>query len=98
MHPNSISVAVDAAVGEENDVGLIKVINKGLKPGLGVGKNLNVIGDVSIVGVVAPRSIKNYNLYNLTRLNLVYRLAEKIANGIEKYLLSYDKSFNVSAS
>lgn len=98
MHPNSISIAVDAAVGEENDVGLIKVINKGLKPGLGVGKILNVIGDVSIVGVVAPRSVKNYNLYNLTRLNLVYRLAEKIANGIERYLLSYDKSFNVSAS
>jgi putative sporulation protein YyaC len=86
MHPNSISIAVDAAVGEPDDVGLIRVMNKGLKPGLGVDKNLGLIGDVSIMGIVASKSAKNNNLFNLTRLNLVYKMSEIISSGIEKYI------------
>ncbi len=88
MHPNSISIAIDAAVGEEGDIGLVRVLNKGLRPGLGVDKNLGIVGDISIIGVVAGKSNKNYNLFNLTRLNLVYKMAETIASGIEKYLSS----------
>ncbi len=86
MHPDSIVIAIDAAVGNNDDVGLIRVINKGLKPGLGVDKNLGVIGDASIIGIVAEKTSGNYNLFNLTRLNLVFKMAEKIAEGIEKYL------------
>jgi putative sporulation protein YyaC len=86
MHPSSISIAIDAAVGSSDDVGLIKVINKGLKPGLGVNKNLGIIGDVSIIGIVAKSSFNNRELFNLTRLNLVYKMAEIIADGIEQYI------------
>ena len=86
LHPNALTIAIDASIGEADDVGLIKVINKGLKPGLGVNKKLGVIGDVSIIGVVASKSLQNYNLYNLTRLNLVYKMAEQIADGILKFL------------
>ncbi len=91
MHPNALIVALDAAVGSTDEVGSIKVIDKGLKPGLGVNKNLSEIGDISIIGVVAPKSDKNYNLYNLTRLNLIYKMAEKIANGIDLYEKSLTK-------
>lgn len=93
MHPNSISIAIDAAVGSPDDIGLIKIIKEGLKPGLGVDKNLGTIGDLSIIGVVASKSIKNYNLYNLTRLNLVYKMAEKIADGIEMFI---KRKYNVT--
>ena len=86
MHPNSISIAIDAAVGNAEDVGLIRITNKGLKPGLGVDKNLGVVGDLSIIAVVAAKSLQNRNLFNLTRLNLIYKMAEKIASGIEKYI------------
>ncbi len=86
MHPDSITIAIDAAIGNDDDVGLIRVVNKGLKPGLGVEKNLGVVGDMSIVGIVAAKSLKNYNLFNLTRLNLVYKMAERISLGIEKYI------------
>ncbi len=86
IHPNSISIAIDAAIGEKDDVGLIRVQSKGLKPGLGVNKNLGTVGDLSIVGIVASKSMQNYNLFNLTRLNLIYKMAETIANGIEKYI------------
>ena len=68
MHPNSISIAIDAAIGESEDVGLIRVLDKGLKPGLGVDKNLGTVGDISIIGVVASKSNKNYNLFNLSSL------------------------------
>ena len=86
MHPNSISIAVDAAVGNSEDVGLVKVVNRGLKPGLGVDKNLGTVGDLSIIGIVSSKSTNNYALFNLTRLNLVYKMAEYIADGIEKYV------------
>ena len=90
MHPGSITIAIDAAIGGADDVGLIRVLNKGLKPGLGVDKNLGTIGDISIIGVVASKSNKNNNLFNLTRLNLVYKMAENIASGIEKYILQLE--------
>ena len=89
LHPESFIVAIDAAVGNLEDIGLIKVSDKGLKPGLGVNKNLGVIGDCSIIGVVAERSSQNYNLFNLTRLNLIYKMAEKIADGVENFISDY---------
>ena len=94
MHKKSFIIAIDAAVGDDDDIGLIKTSKKGIKPGLGAGKNLSIIGDASIIGIVASRSIKNHNLYNLTRLNLVYKLAEKIADGIEQYIESYNKKIS----
>jgi putative sporulation protein YyaC len=86
MHPNSITIAIDAAIGDEDDIGLIKIIDKGLKPGLGVDKNLGIVGDLSIIGIVASKSLQNYNLFNATRLNLIYKMAEQISSGIEKYI------------
>ena len=86
MHENAIIISIDAAVGEENDVGLVKVVNRGLKPGLGVNKDLMTIGDVSIIGVVAEKSTKNFNLFNATRLSFVYKMAQTIAGGIENYI------------
>ena len=88
VHPNAITIAVDAAVGNNDDVGTIRVFNNGLKPGLGVNKDLNSIGDISVIGVVSERSEHNYKLFNLTRLNLVYMMAEKIALGIHDFILS----------
>ena len=89
MHPGSIIVAIDAAVGDADDVGLIRVLGKGLKPGLGVDKNLPILGDLSIIGIVAAKSLQNYNLFNLTRLNLIFKMAETISDGIYDYLSEF---------
>ncbi len=86
VHGNSLIIAVDAAVGEPDSVGLIKVNKGGLMPGLGVNKDLGKIGDVSIIGVVAEKDFNNYSLFNTTRLGLVYRLAETISAGIYDYI------------
>ena len=97
MHPNCFTVAIDAAVGDFEDVGLVKVANSGLKPGLGVNKNLGTVGDCSIIGVVAGKSLKNYELFNMTRLNLIYTMAEKIAAGIMGFVSSFADSSEFSA-
>ena len=69
-----------------DDIGLIKLQNKGLRPGLGVNKSLGEIGDVSVIGIVATKTFQNYSLFNTTRLNLVYKMATKIAEGITDYI------------
>ncbi|MBQ3115907.1 MAG: spore protease YyaC [Clostridia bacterium] len=85
FHPDCLCVAIDAAVGDSEDVGLIKVVNSSLKPGLGVQKKLGAVGDISIIGVVAGKSAQNYDLFNLTRLNLIYKMSEVIADGIKNF-------------
>ena len=87
-HPESPIIAVDAAVGLAGDIGLIKVAGRGLKPGSGANKKLQKVGDVSIMGIVAERSVFNYSLFSATRLNVVYKMAEIISEGIASYILS----------
>lgn len=81
-HPSSKIIAVDAAVGEEGDVGLVKVIEGALRPGAGANKRLGKVGDVSVLGIVARKSAFSYSLLNLTRLNMVYRMAEAVSGAV----------------
>lgn len=81
-HPRSKIIAVDAAVGDEGDVGLIKVIDAPLRPGSGANKRLGRVGDVSVLGIVARKSAFSYSMLNLTRLNTIYAMAERIAGAI----------------
>ena len=89
-HPHCPVIAVDAAVGAQGDVGLIKVCDEPLYPGAGTGKQLGYFGDVSVIGVVAEKSIGNYALLNATRLRLVYKMSQQIADGIAGVL--YDQA------
>ncbi len=84
-HPGRPVIAVDAAVGDAGDIGLIRVTGSGVRPGLGTGKKMARIGDVGILGIVAEKSLFNYSLLNLTRLNLVYKMAERIAGALASY-------------
>ena len=43
-HPRSKIIAVDAAVGEEPDIGLLKVLSGALRPGAGANKRLPKVG------------------------------------------------------
>ena len=88
-HRDSPIIAIDAAVGNEGDIGLIKVNNTPLFPGAGANKKLGAIGDMSIMGIVAEKSIANYGLLNTTRLNLVYTMSEIISDAISSLLWEY---------
>ena len=84
LHPFSKILVIDAAVGSEEEIGYVKINQTGIKPGLGVNKDLPLIGDVSIIGVVSDKKEKNLNFS--TRFSLVYALIGDIVNGIEKAL------------
>ena len=84
LHPYSKILVIDAAVGDTSEIGYVKISKTGIKPGLGVGKELPIIGDVSIIGIVSDKKDKSINLS--TRFSLVYALANDIAVGIENAL------------
>ena len=85
-HKNSPIVAIDAAVGEKDDIGMIKLSDTPLSPGVGVKKQLGSIGDISIMAVVAEKPLENFGLLNNTRLNLVYSMAEIISEAVASLL------------
>lgn len=86
-HPGSPIIAIDAAVGAAGDIGLIKIAGRGLTPGSGANKRLAKIGDVSVMGIVAEKSLFNYSLFSATRLNVVYKMAEIISEGVATFLI-----------
>ncbi len=86
VHPLSKTLVIDAAVGCDCDVGKIKISDEGIFPGLGAEKKLPLLGDGSIIGIVAPRSKNNEVFMNLTRFSPVYKMAETISDGIIKYV------------
>ena len=85
-HKGSQIIAVDAAVGAEGDVGLLKLSDSPLFPGAGANKRLGAIGDISIMGIVSEKSVANFGLLNTTRLNLVYTMSEIISEAIANVL------------
>lgn len=85
-HPKAKVLAVDAALGRAEDIGLIRINRGGVYPGSAVDKVLPKVGDYSITAVVSSGGNKaDFNL-NATRLNLVMLMAEAIAGGISDAL------------
>ena len=85
-HPDSQVIAVDAAVGEQGDIGLIKLQHAPLYPGAGANKKLGAVGDISIMAIVAEKSVANFGLLNTTRLNLVYTMSEIISDALSSVI------------
>ena len=85
-HKNSPIIAIDAALGEKGDFGMIKLSDTPLFPGVGAKKQLGSIGDISIMAVVAEKPLENFGLLNNTRLNLVYSMAEIISEAVASLL------------
>ena len=55
--PDALVVAVDASVGSADHVGYVTLGRGPLKPGLGVSKDLDAVGDLFITGIVG--SVRN---------------------------------------
>ena len=93
-HPHSIIIAVDACLGEKDDVGKVKYALRGLKAGAALNKNLTEIGDLGILGVVAERS-KN-NLSSLIHAD--GEVVETVAENVAKKVFSIVKNLNLAYS
>ena len=81
-HPKSKVLAVDAALGRPEDVGLIRINKGGVYPGSAVSKVLPKVGDYSVIAVVNSGGGNADLKLNATRLNFVMLMAEAIAGGI----------------
>ncbi|MGI6359201.1 MAG: spore protease YyaC [Bacillota bacterium] len=87
-HGTPLLVAIDACLGRMDSVGNIMVGHGPLKPGAGVNKQLPAVGDMYITGVVNVGGFMDYFVLQNTRLYLITRLAQAIAEGLANGLSS----------
>ncbi|HIR06295.1 MAG TPA: spore protease YyaC [Candidatus Copromonas faecavium] len=80
--PNALVVAVDASVGNVEHVGFVTLGRGSLKPGLGVKKELDAVGDIFITGIVGSSRSGDPLMLQSIRLSIVMRLADCISRSI----------------
>lgn len=91
QNSNPFIVAIDACLGRLESVGYVQLGDGSLLPGAGVNKNLPPVGQIHITGVVNVGGYMEYMILQNTRLNLVMRLADVIADGIKQAILAFEK-------
>lgn len=79
---DAVVVAVDASVGSQAHVGFATLGRGAIKPGLGVRKELEAVGDIFITGIVGPVRNGDPLMLQSVRLSLVMRLADCISRSI----------------
>lgn len=84
---NNLVIAIDAALGDKEEIGEIK-IKKYVRPGKGVGKKLPNVGDIGIIAIVNGEDL--LDLINSIRLSLVYDLALEIVGAISEIINKKD--------
>lgn len=83
LAPEPRVIAVDAALGPAEDVGDIVVRSGGIRPGLGLGKELAPVGEISVTATVNVAGTRmDARVLQSTRLFLVQRLAQNIGLGL----------------
>ncbi len=79
---NPYIIAVDACLGNLDNVGNITIGAGAIKPGAGVHKQLPEIGDIYITGTVNVGGFMEYLVLQNTRLNIVMKMAATIARSL----------------
>ena len=83
MHyPDYVIVAIDASVGSTDHVGFATLGRGALRPGLGVSKKLDAVGDISITGIVGGSANRDPVMLQSVRLSMVMKMADCICEGI----------------
>lgn len=79
---NPFIVGIDACLGQTSSVGNIQVGFGPVRPGAGVHKELPPVGDIHITGIVNVGGFMEYFVLQNTRLSLVMKLSDIIANSL----------------
>ena len=82
LHPNRPLLVVDAAVGENSQLGHVQISNGGIFPGAATNKNLPRVGDLSIIGIVAEKGMADFYTTSQQKNQLVAQVAQCIAGAI----------------
>ncbi len=75
-------IAVDACLGHFSSIGTIVFHPGPLKPGSAVKKRLPEIGDIGITGIVNVCGFMELQILQNTRLHIVLKMSQIIANSI----------------
>ena len=97
LHPGSFAVAVDACLGNLVSIGQLSVKPEPMKPGAGVNKALPEVGDVALTGTVNVGGFMEYFVLQNTRLHLVMRMADVMADGISRAVMRRGRVREVAA-
>ena len=81
-YPDYVVVAIDASVGSPDHVGYATLGRGALQPGLGVSKNLEAVGDISITGIVGGAGSRDPVMLQSVRLSIVMKMADCICESI----------------
>jgi putative sporulation protein YyaC len=98
---NNLVIAIDASLGEQEDIGKIKIKNKSVRPGAGVNKNLPKCGDIGIIGIVNKDfgssncnflKLQNTSLGGVVDLaentvNIICRAVNNVPDNVEEFIL-----------
>ena len=82
LYSDSIVVAVDASIGNVEHIGYVTLGRGPLRPGLGVKKELNEVGDIFITGIVGASKDGDPFMLQSVRLSVVMRLADCISKSL----------------
>lgn len=77
-------IAIDACLGQVSSVGCIQLGSGPVRPGAGVNKELPPVGDIHMTGIVNVGGFMEYFVLQNTRLNLVMKMADIIAQSLLK--------------
>lgn len=82
LYKEPLIIAIDACLGNVSHVGTIILQNEALRPGAGVNKSLPAVGDISISGIVNVGGFMEFQVLQNTRLSIVLKMSQTIANSI----------------
>lgn len=89
-HAESLIIAVDACVGDLGDVGRIKLTKNGVNAGGALGKKLERVGDIGILGVVASRQEDNLSALMAASYYMIEEMSAAIASRVARLLLGWE--------
>lgn len=92
-YQNKNVIAIDACLGDKNDIGEIQIRNSPIHPGKGVGKILPEVGSISIIGMVDSSEENDLFYSKSIRLNFIIEMATVIVDALlhTYYLYSQKK-------
>ena len=88
-----VIVAVDASVGRSEHVGCVTLGKGALRPGLGVCKELQAVGDIFITGIVGGCGSCDPLMLQSVRLSVVMRMADYICDSVRQALVPEPHNF-----
>lgn len=87
QYTNPFIIAIDACLGNIQNIGKIFIERKPLTPGAAMNKDLPPVGDLSITGIVNMSGALEFMVLQNTRLHTVMLLADAISKGIYHFIL-----------